>query len=36
MPSTRSALLRMLAEIGVTAVQFETAADGRLHAYAKI
>jgi len=35
-PSTRSELLRMLAEIGVTAVQFETAAAGRFHTYARI
>jgi hypothetical protein len=26
----------MLAEIGVTAVQFETAAGSRFHAYAKV
>ncbi len=35
-PSARVGLLRMLVEIGVTAVQFETAADGRFHAFAKV
>jgi trans-aconitate methyltransferase len=32
----RAGLLRMLAETGVTAVQFEHAADGRFHAYARL
>jgi ubiquinone/menaquinone biosynthesis C-methylase UbiE len=35
-PAARAGLLRMLAEIGVTAVQFETAAGSRFHAYAKV
>jgi SAM-dependent methyltransferase len=35
-PAARAGLLRMLAEIGVTAVQFETAAGGRFHTYAKV
>jgi ubiquinone/menaquinone biosynthesis C-methylase UbiE len=35
-PAARAGLLRMLAEIGVTAVQFETAAAGRFHTYAKV
>ena len=35
-PTGRAGVLRMLAEIGVTAVQFETAAGGRFHAYAKV
>ncbi len=35
-PTARAGLLRMLAEIGVTAVQFETAAGGRFHTYAKV
>lgn len=35
-PDHRAALLRMLAEIGVTTVQFEYAAAGRFHAYAKV
>ena len=34
--TARAVLLRMLAEIGVTAVQFETAGGGRFHAYAKV
>ena len=35
-PAARAGLLRMLAEIGVTAVQFESAAGGRFHTYAKV
>jgi SAM-dependent methyltransferase len=35
-PGDRATLLRMLAEIGVTTVQFETAAANRFHAYAKV
>ena len=35
-PTARAALLRMLAETGVTAVQFESAAGGRFHAFAKV
>ena len=34
--TARAGLLRMLAEIGVTAVQFESAAGGRFHTYAKV
>lgn len=32
----RSAVLRMLAEIGITAVQFEEAAGGRFHVFARV
>jgi trans-aconitate methyltransferase len=35
-PTAQAGLLRMLAETGVTAVQFEAAANGRFHAYVKI
>ena len=35
-PTARAGLLRMLAETGITAVQFEAAAGGRFHAFAKV
>jgi ubiquinone/menaquinone biosynthesis C-methylase UbiE len=35
-PAARAGLLRMLAEVGVTAVQFETSAGGRFHVFAKV